>query len=336
VFVGSEAAKAEIMRLFFPDGCEEEELGSVYRWQVNSRCRRWLEEGVDLAVYEQFGRVGTPRFGTPMALSVPSWVDHVLPLSESLDQFLAGNHQKRRQLNKCKKTGYVLTSSRDLATFDRFYYDVYRPFIEQRHGERAQPTPYLELKRNFRQGELLLVDLDGKTVAGKVCYANGSTWYSNDWGVAVSDPRFMKDGVGTLLDWGSIVRARGHGAEMVNMGGTRGWCSDGVFRYKSLWGARTEERSKIYTNWWILAGDIRPALRDHINKIGFVSRQDGCFLQVRIADDPSAASGEVLEKQLSAAKRRGLAGILEVSVNAGMRARFEEMPQETAALCPPL
>jgi hypothetical protein len=332
VFVGSEASKAEIMRLFFPDGSEEEDLGFVYRWQVSDRCPRWLEGGVDLVVYEQFGRVGTLRFGTPIALSVPSWVDQVLPLPESPDEILTGNHLRRRQLNKCKKNGYSLTSSRELARFARFYHDIYLPFIEQRHRDHAQPTPYNELKRSFRRGELLLVELDGKTVAGKVCYVNGSTGYNNDWGIAVSDPRFMKDGVGSLLDWGSIMRARRHGAELVNMGGSRGWSSDGVFRYKSLWGARTEERSKIHTNWWILARDVRPALRDHMNKIGFVSCQDGNFFEVRIAGDSSAASDEALKKQLSAVGRKGLAGVLEVSASAGLRAHFETTRRESAAL----
>ena len=325
-------SKREILRLFFDGATQEQELGRVHAWALWQLGQRWLGEGTDLVICE------TPllhpgRFKAPIKFVVPSWVDQTISLPESPDEIRPGK-RKWSYIKRCLNEGYVFEFTRSQAKFDSFFDELYVPYVSARYGERTMITPRQDLNRIFGRGGQFLMTLNQTPVAGRVAYVNDGTLFANEFGVSREGPGYWKQGGISTLDWQTILWAYDHNLTAFNFGGTRSWHSDGVFRYKSRWGAKTKKRSRIYSVLTIMAKVLSPQLRNRINQIGFISevgdRFYGVYITDQMSDHDSSHADNVspdsdLASNLVLVKNWGLDGLLVVSPSC--RFTVHDMPR---------
>ena len=320
VFVGLEHSLREIERLLFEQGASQQYLGRVALWKLGSQARQWFASGADLVVCE-LGRIHprTPR--ATFTFSVPVWVQQVLTIPDPPEELLAGRSLEkiRRGIRRAQKAGYDYKFSCAQSDFDHFYYHMYLPFVEKRHGDLAMITPYQDQwRRWFTRGGLVLATLHDTPVAGMLCYIAHRTCFCVEGGIAEADPHLFEQGMNAVNIWYAISWAYSQGAKTFDLGGTHAWCSNGSFFFKRRWGARVVRRKRIYGKWVFLAQDLSPALRDHINRLGFISEADDGFYAVCLHTDSSPAAEADVDEQLLTVKGRGLEGLAVVSANSNL------------------
>ena len=289
-FIGSASSKRELRQLFFDETIEEQQLGKIALWGLSKRIRDWLRQDVDMVIYEHPRRIYPHRFKPAIMFTVPTWVDQTISLPESPKELIPGK-RKRTYINRCIKESYVNKFSQSENDFDHFYHEIYLPYVTVRYGGRLLETPYDQMKRLFRRGGLLLVTLNGETVAGNLFYIRNETFFKNDFGLLLEGSKSWKQGASTVLDWFCILWAYEQGIKTFNMGGTRGWQSDGVFWYKSNWRAKVARRSRIYKQWTFMARLLSQSLQDRINEVGFISEINERFYGVHLSDESDALKG---------------------------------------------
>jgi len=318
IFVGTrESSLKKICRLFFEAEFVREKLEKISIFKLSAETRKWQAEGVDLIVCE-LGCLFPKRPRAAINFTISTLVNQVIPIPKKLETALSGRKLAgiRRIVNRAKRLGFNYRFSQSLADFDNFHYNMYLPFIKSRHGDLATITPYEVQRRWFAKGGLLLVTQDGRPVAGALCCIGDQTCYSIELGLLGACPKLFQQGVTTILNWYKIIWAHELGASRYNMGGTCAWCSDPVFTYKRRWGARVEERKRIYATLTFLASQLSIPLQNHLNKLGFISELDGKFYRVFLDNDIGCGTQTDVSKELSATKKEGLDGLAVVLANS--------------------
>ena len=73
---------------------------------------------------------------------------------------------------------------------------------------------------------------------------------------------------------------------------------------------------KIYSIWTFLAQDLPPSLRDHMNRLGFISEIDGRFYGVVLGSTTDSVTETEVSQELLAVEKQGLDGLVIVSAKA--------------------
>jgi len=223
----------------------------------------------------------------------------------------------RHNLNRAQKSDFSWYFSQTKEDFDIFYYNMYLPYIKERHGQRALVASYQDQwHRWFSKGGLVVITQNKRPVGGLICYIKGNICFAVEVGVLNSDPDLLKQGIKISADWFAINWAYQQGAKIYDMGGTRSWCSDGVFTAKSRWRSKVIRRKRIYGSLTFLVQNPSPSLQEYINKLAFISEIDGKFRVVRIESAPNSITDANVDKELSTIKKQGLDGLVVVSANS--------------------
>jgi hypothetical protein len=319
VFMGSETERIEVEYLFFPDQeITWGEIGRVALWRLARQTQIWQSEGVDLVIC-QLSRLFPLSSRIAFSFSVPTLIGQIINFPEKLETLIAGGKRRRRreQINAAQRKGFDYQFSRSINDYEQFYHKMYVPHIKARHGPRARVATYDGyLKELFHQGGLLLVTQHDRVIAGGVRYMANGTCFSVEHGILDADTQLLKQGANMLLDWYTILWASNQGAEQYDLGGSRAWRSNGVFSYKASWGSRITSFDYAHSVWHVYARELSPAMRDHINQIGFITEIKGDFYTVFIDSDDSGLMSEKIKQTLDDAKRKGLKGVVILTPNS--------------------
>jgi hypothetical protein len=272
---------------------------------------------VDLVICE-LGRLYPYRPKAAINFTIPILINQIINIPEKVETILKGGKFKeiRRIVNKGKRLGFKYRFSQSPADFDNFYYNMYLPFIKSRHGDLATITPYEIQRRWFNRGGALLVTQHDKPIAGVLCCGGKDTYYSMELGILDACPKLFQLGTSSILKWHEITWAQDQGAKTFNMGSTSAWCSNPVFTFKRRWGARVVRRQRIYGTLTILGSRLSARLRNHLNRLEFITEVDGKFYRVLLASENSSGTETVVNKKLLAAKKEGLDGLLVLSTDS--------------------
>jgi hypothetical protein len=107
------------------------------------------------------------------------------------------------------------------------------------------------------------------------------------------------------LDRQPLLWAYENDVKVFNYGGTRGWYSDGVFRYKRSWGAGVSRRSRISSVWRVVLGKPTPETTRCLRCAGLLVEVRRRFFAVLAAVDSASA----LAEDLGVAQKNALAGL---------------------------
>ncbi len=320
VFVGREQSLQQVRRLFFDPPADPQPLERVALWELSARARGWLREGAALVVCELSRRhPGRPR--AALTFTALPWVQQILTLPAVLANLTAGSDRRgmRNKINRAQKAGFTYRFSQATPDFDLFYQRMYVPFVKARHDELALVTPYPKLKRWLTSGGLVLVCRDDTPVAGAICHLANHTYYSLEGGLWEAEASLFQQGLHSFNTWCELLYAQSRGVKFFDMGGSRAWRSDGPFAHKRGWGARVARRKRIYGEWTFLADDLPPALRERLNRLGFITERDGKFLGVVVCPGPATVTGPEARDLRAAAQAEGLEGVIVVTANTEPR-----------------
>lgn len=309
IYIGEEYSIEELRHTLFPEPAEVEHLERAFLWEVPVVANDYLHRG-GLVVCELNRLVAGWRPEVPYCFLVPPWVRQVIPLDRPLEGILARMNQgMRRNLRKLWKRGFAYHFTQELADFDRFYHEMYLPYVQKRHGARAVLSTYGELEATFRRGGLLLVTHEGEPVSGMLGYAVGETWRAASLGVYQGSFEWVTRGAITAVFWYMLEWACQQGARFYDMGSARARLGDGVFNFKRQWGARVSPVVGYHTRWLFLARELPVPLAHHLTQQGFLAETPVGYQVVVInqADGPTAQEVHRLERM---AAQAGAAGLL--------------------------
>jgi hypothetical protein len=146
---------------------------------------------------------------------------------------------KRTDFNKfSREQQFKVRVSHDDADFDFFYSRIYLPHI-QKFGKAAKiPTAERLRSKYSASGFLILIEDEGVDVAGALITVEGDTMHCLSDGVVDGDPALVKRGMLSALYVASLRYAKERNLSIVDLGWSRPFLCDGVYRHKRSWGAR--------------------------------------------------------------------------------------------------
>jgi hypothetical protein len=312
--VGRESERLEIGHLLFPgEPLNWEPLERVTLQRLRRACRRLLDSHVDLVVCDVTS-IARMASGFAFRWQVPSALDHVLTLPKPIDTLLAGGPMKdfRNRLRKSERNGYAARVTHDEADLDRFYRDIYLPQVRKRHGERAYVATWPELVSYFGRGGLMLISIEDRVVGGAVCYRMGEVFIGAEKAIVEDEEQPLKHGLSQVVDWHCFVWASSEGAQRIELGRSRAYCTNGLLLNKSMWGADLRWPKYEYRQWQFYADHLPQPLLSRLNDAGLISRIGDEFHRILIADALGNTSAAAKETAMSQARSRHLTGVAVV------------------------
>ncbi|MGH7550674.1 MAG: hypothetical protein ACREK3_07965 [Gemmatimonadota bacterium] len=217
---------------------------------------------------------------------LPESVDAWRPVPE---EGLAGETADRRQadnLRRIRKHGLTARVSHDLADFDRFYHDMYVPFVLSRHGEMAYVRGYHRLRRYMRRGGIMWILREGRPVAGELFFIRDAVlhWVCGGTPGGAAEP--LRQGAGSAHHVLGVPFARQRNVRRFDLGDSRPSLTDGVLLHKLRWGATirpsTRARRDLVLRWprvsdeiaWWLAESL-PIAREGRDLVVLTARPPG-------------------------------------------------------------
>lgn len=145
---------------------------------------------------------------------------------------------KRTDFNKfSREQQFRIRISHDEADFEFFYHRIYLPHI-QKFGKAAKVLSAAFMRNKyFVPGFLILIEDEGIAVAGALITVEGDTMHCQSDGVVDGDPALVKRGMLSALYVASLRYAKERNVRTVDLGLSRPFLNDGVYRHKRAWGA---------------------------------------------------------------------------------------------------
>jgi hypothetical protein len=170
-----------------------------------------------------------------MCLLVPDWVVGTYDLSidinkhVSQDRTLSSNRRKIESNNLC----FEITHDED--QFEKFYHEMFLPYVSRRWIKQAEIAEYDVLKRYFKAGELLLIKKDSYYIAGVLIYYAQHTPKLLVLGVKDGNFEYVELGAVAAIYQFALTYLKERGYRYVDVGSTRAFLNDGVLLQKKKW-----------------------------------------------------------------------------------------------------
>jgi len=312
-YIGDKHNVLELQHVLFSETPEARHEGRVFLWRLPKVVSQKLA-GVDLVVCELSRLMPPPwRPRAAYTFTSPPWIRQRLDIARPLDTIVKCMHQDmRRNLRRMQKTGYTYEFSQRLTDLDLFYHQMYLPFIDERHGERALIEPLEHVRKTFMQGGLILVKHEGNPVAGMLCRGSGNTYFPRMLGVRTGYHHLLPKGVIFALYWFTLDWAQRHGFHTLDLGSSRARQTDGVFRFKRNWQAQVVSDFGRHTEWTFISQNLPSRLCDHLSQQGFITEKGDAHFAVALTDQADMPSEREIAHYQKAASQNGLDGVAVV------------------------
>lgn len=289
VYIGDTPLFGELQHLLFPEGVTLERIGRVAIWETPAAARHALTEA-DLVVCG-LGRKhpGAWRPRAAYTFTCPVFVRQVLAVDRPFEALLRGRARDeiRYEVRRSERIGFCVRATRDRADFDQFFAQLYLPHTRRQHGSRALPSSADDHWAHWvaDRGELLLLELAGRPVAGMTLCYRGATGLLGQIGVAEGLGKQVGRSVQVAAYRAAIEQAQARGCAEVVMGRSLARYGDPVFRSKRRWGARVAAGQRAgEPEWTFVAHTLSAPLRDYLNAQELISLVDGAAGIIRIKD----------------------------------------------------
>lgn len=312
VCVGSEITKNELCRVLFSDRPQECGPDRIALWQIPGAMHRWLADA-DLVVL-QHGRWQPWKPQARYAFSICPSIRQVLDISPSRDIVISRMHsERRRHWRKMSRLGFTFDYTRQLDDFEVFYHTMYVPYISARHTNRAVISPYGIHKLYFDSGGLIFIRYEDQCVAGVLCRAVRDVCQVGPLGVREGCFNLVQKELMLAIYWSTVEWAWERKLKIVDWNYSRGWQSDGVFRFKRYWGTRIVSDKQTHDTWSFFTNHPSPALLEQLNRVGFITELDGQHYGILVLDEGRLPVDLDLDRLQRVARRDGLVDLLLVS-----------------------
>jgi len=234
IYAGTEVHRNYFTKMAYDNSFNENYLGKVWLWKVFKVVK---EKGYacSLIVVAVDGPLCT-LFRNRTYFNIPFWVSSLINISVD-SSLLTGNKSVKSDITKIKNNKLSFETTQDSCQFDSFYYNMYRPYVAQRHGDGAIIAEYDCMKNQFKKSELLLIKKGNEYIAGALLIYKKKQPRPVYVGVKDGNFDYVKDGAVGAIFYFAIHRFKAKGYKEVDFGGSRAFLKDGVLCYKKRRGA---------------------------------------------------------------------------------------------------
>lgn len=174
------------------------------------------------------------------------YVNWALPLSDDAQKVWKGLRKPvQRQIKKSQELGVQIRTAQRGEDMAR-YHQLHVQTRTKKHGMPAQSKHYFfQLWDTFAATgtvQLLLAEYEGKTIAGILLLASGTTLH---YAYGASDERYLNLAPNNLLFWHAIIWGCNQGYTRFDLGRTAAH-NEGLMEFKRRWGAIQEPLPYYY------------------------------------------------------------------------------------------
>lgn len=231
-------ARGYFLGMLFEGETETLSAGQVLAHGLEHHLRR---SGADLCIVER----ATPWDGLPgcLRLTAPALVRQQIELTAPLDELRKTFRDRNKTLfNKfAKGDRFAVRVSRAPEDFEHFYQRMFLPHVQRQFSGFADVDSRETLRAVFDRGFLMIASAEGVDVGATLCHEKEDALHYHRVGTLDGDPRWIKDGVQSALYVHMMLHARGRPLSRLNLGMSRPFFGDGVYRHKRNWGAVVSE-----------------------------------------------------------------------------------------------
>lgn len=175
--------------------------------------------------------------------AVPDWVNMTVVFPEDWEGVVRNFRRtaRRHDLRLIRRNGYRCERVRDRRAIERFYDDMYVPFVRQRFSDASAVAPRGHVIRRALQGYLLQVMRGEDVVAAGVVYPEGEIMFSLWLGLPRRYLDAPPEAAMSALYWFGMRAAFEDGCRYFDFGGTRAFLNDGPYQFKRRWGPVVED-----------------------------------------------------------------------------------------------
>jgi hypothetical protein len=142
---------------------------------------------------------------------------------------------RNNDLRLIRRNDYRFETTNEPQLIERFYDDMYVPFINSRHEADTVVAPKRHIMKRAKQGKLLRILRREEVVAAGVVYPKNGILYFLWMGLPSTLVVKPPEGAISALYYFGIRYAFDKGYESVDFTGTRPFLNDGAFRFKRKW-----------------------------------------------------------------------------------------------------
>lgn len=205
--------------------------------------------------------VRIPRALAPHLLRIPAFVAMRVDLAGTDDEFLkALPRSARSDISRTSKRGFTFDVVQDASWAQEYHDRFHRPSVSRRHGDEGFVMRPEEMVRWIEagRGEFVRLYHEGQIVGGLLNERRGDVYHLQRLGWRDGSVEWTRLGVVPAMEWFSIRRARSLGCSAIQFGGTPPIVENGVFQFKSKWGARMDAANTTFAEYSVLL-DVRHA-----------------------------------------------------------------------------
>ncbi|MCL5270537.1 MAG: GNAT family N-acetyltransferase [bacterium] len=326
-FVGHGAVVSYLIKRMYGDYLRPEPAGTIPRKELEARLAALAGEMdfVILSLSEGGGRKAPGGDGlAAQGVVIPQFVRQLRdsPPAGADPRESVKNHTNKNDLNKIRRNNYTYAVTHDANQLASFYHRCHVPYITERHGDAAYLSPFGSFRRQFEEGELLIVmDSAGRTVAGVLAQRKGDTYCALSNGVLDADAGLVNDGVLAAQYYYSIVEAARRGCRRIDFGRSRPFLDDGILFFKKKWGARIEPNSDVMRPLRLFVCNDGPRTRCWLEANPFITQRGGALEGVLVFGDHVDLDDGQLRSRLKQCMHDGLAGLVAVLLTSAWAAR---------------
>jgi hypothetical protein len=202
------------------------------------------------------------------AFVIPSWIGGVKDLNNSME-LAAKVSQIKSDLRRNRKHRLGFRVTTELGDFDRFYHEMYVPYITNTYADAAFIMPYEELKTAIPHCELFLITYNGEDIAGGLLIYD-DTNQVRAWSIGVrdGDRRWVRLGGLAALEYFETVYLLEKGYSQIHKGASRPFLKDGVLRFKLCRGMTISDH--VEKSFVLLLKNITPGLLEFLERNPFL------------------------------------------------------------------
>jgi hypothetical protein len=241
-YAGERINKNYIANLIYGDQYSEIELGT--KWIDNNfRIAKLAKQNMQdcsmmvLEVNERLHKLIKRKKDFYLPFWVRGEVD--IPLT-------ASNNSMKEDLRIIRKNNLKLEVTTEKSQFDKFFNDMYLPYMAHRYGNTnlAIKFDYLMRYLESEKCELLLIKKEEEHISGQVIVFEENSPKLLILGIKDGNPHYLRYGAGAAGYYLASSYLAKRGYKSLNLGGSRPFLKDGVLQFKKRRGLRLTSKDK--------------------------------------------------------------------------------------------
>lgn len=232
-FAGNAESKHYFIKSVFGDFYDEQYIGRAWLWRISHVVKK-RRINPSLMITEVHHPLSV-FYNKQKYFYVPGWVSLESDISIAMSKLMKSRSLKS-DLSRIRKSKLDFELTNELDRFSDFYYNMYLPYTNKAHDNRAVIHQYEDMKSEFKNCDLLLLKKEQEYIAGiLINYVKNKArlWSS---GIKNGNLKYVtKDRAKGALYYFSILCLREKGFQTLEFGYSRAFLNDGALQYKKKW-----------------------------------------------------------------------------------------------------